>query len=240
VVVRRFEDEGAWVSAALDEFRGAVDYARAEGRSSLSLCLAGGSTPEVVYRAMAAMPLAGMAVDLWLGDERVVAPDDEARNGAMIERAFAGCAWIPAPALHLWPTPVSTASIDPLSPVALGRVAGEYSEELSSSLGSRPVFDLALLGIGADGHTASLFPFSPLLEEASPASVLASPARAPVPPFDRLTLTLPALSGARRIAFLVRGEGKRDAVASVGRGDPVAPASMLEGEGRVILCLTGS
>jgi 6-phosphogluconolactonase len=230
MVVRRFEDEASWVAAALDEFRAAAGDARAEGRSSLSLCLAGGSTPEVVYRAMAAMPLEGLAVDLWLGDERAVAPDDSARNGMMIGRAFADCVWTPAPALHLWPALVP-------SPAALARAAAEYEGELARSLGPEPAFDLALLGIGADGHTASLFPFSPLLNASFPSSTLAAPARSPVPPFDRLTLTLNALSGARRIAFLVRGEEKSDAVARIVRGDPDAPVSRLAGEGRTVLSL---
>jgi 6-phosphogluconolactonase len=233
MVVRRFEDEASWVAAALGEFSAAAEDARAAGRSSLSLCLAGGSTPEVVYRAMAAIPLEGLAVDIWLGDERAVAPDDSARNGMMIGRAFADCAWTPAPALHLWPALVS-------APAALERAAAQYEEELSLSLGPCPVFDLALLGIGADGHTASLFPLSPLLNDSVPVSVLASPARSPLPPFDRLTLTLSALSGARRIAFLVRGDEKREAIARVARGDPDAPASRLTGEGRTILSLIES
>jgi 6-phosphogluconolactonase len=181
---------------------------------------------------MAAITLDGLAVHLWLGDERAVAPDDSARNGAMIGRAFAGCAWAPAPTLHLWPALVSH--------MALERAAAEYEAELSLSLGPRPAFDLALLGLGVDGHTASLFPLSPLLNDSFPPSALASPARSPVPPFDRLTLTLSALSGARRIAFLVRGEEKRDAIARVARGDPAAPASRLAGEGRIVLSLIES
>jgi 6-phosphogluconolactonase/glucosamine-6-phosphate isomerase/deaminase len=78
------------------------------------------------------------------------------------------------------------------------------------------------------------------LNDSVPASVLASPARSPLPPFDRLTLTLSALSGARRIVFLVRGEGKGEAVARVARGDPAAPASRLAGKGRAVLCLIES
>lgn len=238
MVVRFFGDESSWISAALGEFSAAAEEARAAGRSRLSLCLAGGSTPEPVYRAMAAAPLAGLAVDLWLGDERAVAPDDPARNGAMVARAFADCAWEGAPALHLWPALDPAPSGGPLSPLALERAASEYGEELSRALGPHPVFDLALLGLGSDGHTASLFPRSPLLDDAYPASVLAAPARSPVPPFDRLTLTLGALSPSRRIAFLVRGEGKREAVDRVARGDMGSPASRLAGEGREVLSLT--
>ena len=143
MVVRHFADESSWVAAALGEFRAAVEDARADGRSSLSLCLAGGSTPEVVYRAMAAMPLEDLAVDLWLGDERVVAPDDCARNGVMIGRAFADCAWTPAPVLHLWPALVPAPANGPVSPAALEKAAAEYAGDLSLSrptpcLRSRP------------------------------------------------------------------------------------------------------
>ena len=117
MVVRRFGIEAEWIAAAVDELRAAVAAATvqrmaadnagsatgAAGQGPPSLCLAGGLTPEVVYRAMAALPLVGLAVDLWLGDERVVPAGDGARNALMAARAFAACAWDPPPRLRPWP-----------------------------------------------------------------------------------------------------------------------------------------
>jgi 6-phosphogluconolactonase len=232
VTIDRFDSEPEWIAAALGELGVAVESATALGRSSLSLCLAGGRTPEGAYRAMAALPLRGVAVDLWLGDERLVGAEDPGRNGRMVEGAFSSCAWDPLPRLHQWPFAEAL-------PAGAGAIAEAYAAELSASLGPRPAFDLSLLGLGADGHTASLFPGSPLLDDApgSAFSPLAAACASPVAPFDRLTLTLAALIPARRIVFLVRGRDKLDALRRLEEGDPGIPASRLAGRARVLYLL---
>jgi 6-phosphogluconolactonase len=231
VTVRRFSSEADWIAAALGEFRAAAAAALSEGKDSLSLCLAGGRSPEVVYRAMASESLSGLRVDLWLGDERAVPLGGEASNFGMIERSFSACAWEKPPRLHPWLLPPESGLSDP---VLLDRAAREYAAALESALGPRPSFDLALLGLGADGHTMSLFPGSPALEAGE---ALAVAARAPVAPFDRLTLTLAALVGARRIAFLARGNDKAEAVALLESEDTSIPASRLAAERTVALYL---
>jgi 6-phosphogluconolactonase len=221
-----FSSEAEWIHAAVEGLLAAADSARKANRSSLSLCLAGGLTPEPVYRAMSTLSFEGLAVDLWLGDERVVPPGDAARNGDMISRAFAGCSWTPPPRLRLWPEAETEAEA--------ASACERYEAELRASLGPEPGFDLAILGLGADGHTASLFPASPiLLAPAEPfgAVRLAATARSPLPPLDRMTLTLAALRSARRRIFLVKGADKLPALRKLEAEDSGIPASLIAGPG---------
>ncbi|MGA2547948.1 MAG: 6-phosphogluconolactonase [Rectinemataceae bacterium] len=232
MLVSTFSNAHSWIEAALDELRAAAKAAREEGRASLALCLAGGLTPEGVYRSMAALPLGGLAAELWLGDERVVPAGDAARNGVMAARAFTGCVWEPTPRLRLWPD----AETEGEAPAAAAR----YEAELLAALGPEPTFDLALMGLGADGHTASLFPGSPLLKEASDSTLrprLTAVARSPVPPFARMTLTLGALRSARRRIFLVKGADKLPALRKLEAEDSSIPASLLAGPGSLVLYL---
>jgi 6-phosphogluconolactonase len=225
MVIRRLGSEAEWIGAAVAELGEAVGRALAEGRRALALCLAGGATPEPVYRAMAALPLRGFEVDLWLGDERAVPEDDPARNGLMVARAFADCEWQPAPRLRPWPPTGGGAG--------LAAAAREYAAELVDSLGPAPAFDLAILGLGADGHAASLFPGSAALSEGE---LLAVATRAPVAPLDRLTLTYRALGASRSILFLVRGPGKLEALGRLEAADPALPATRLASRA-LVLCL---
>jgi 6-phosphogluconolactonase len=120
---------------------------------------------------------------------------------------------------------VFPAPVDAPSPA---EAAERYARELDrvpKGKGGWPRFDLILLGMGEDGHTASLFPGDPVLEEKE-ASVKA--VRGSKPPPDRLTFTLPVLNGARLVLFLVQGEGKREALARVLRRDKTLPAARVE------------
>jgi 6-phosphogluconolactonase len=230
--VASFRREGEWIDAAVGELRAARDEARSGGRASLALCLAGGLTPEPLYRGMSGLPLGGSPIELWLGDERVVPAGDPARNGSMVARSFAGCAWDPSPRLRLWPE----AETEEEAVSASAR----YEAELRASLGVRPSFDLVFLGLGADGHTASIFPGSPLMEASSDGPGLprlAAVARAPVAPFGRMTLTPAALRSARRRIFLVRGADKLPALRRLEAEDPSIPATLLAGAGALVLYL---
>ncbi|HWU89428.1 MAG TPA: 6-phosphogluconolactonase, partial [Kofleriaceae bacterium] len=115
-----------------------------------------------------------------------------------------------------------------------GASARAYEDELVAALGSPPVLDLALQGMGPDGHTASLFPDSPALDETR-RFVVANPVRSPLVPggaATRITLTAPAINCARRVRFLVAGADKAEALAAVLEGprDPRRyPAQLVEG-----------
>jgi 6-phosphogluconolactonase len=184
--------------------------------------LAGGSTPRAAYEefvtAVRAVDLELADTTFWFGDERCVPPDDESSNYRMVKRAM----------------------LDPLGDAAPSNVrrmrgelgpaeaADEYERELREA--GPPAFDLLLLGIGPDGHTASLFPDQPSLSERS-RLVVGVPEAGLEPFVPRVTLTLPALALARQVVVLVAGASKADAVAAAfGPGaapDPHVPSSML-------------
>jgi 6-phosphogluconolactonase len=186
------------------------------------IVLAGGSTPKAAYEELAAAIRAvGLALDrttIWFGDERCVPPDDELSNYGMVKQAL----------------------LDPLADVTqpiVRRIRGElgpaeaaeeYERELRSA--GPPAFELMLLGIGPDGHTASLFPEQPSLDERSKL-VVGVPEAGFEPFVPRVTMTLPALASARRVVFLAAGESKEKAVtAAFGAGarpDRRVPSSLL-------------
>jgi 6-phosphogluconolactonase len=215
------DDLDSWIGFFVEEFLGAAHRAKASGRRAAQLCLSGGSTPEPIYRAIAALPDPPLPVELWLGDERAVPPADPARNGGMIVEAFASAGW--APRIRLWPAG--------LDEQGARRAAAAYSMELATDLGAAPSFDLLILGLGEDGHTASLFPGGEALNETR---ALASVSTSPLPPRLRMTLTYPALAGARRTLFAVRGAGKGEIVRRLATEDPSLPASAAGGADRAI------
>lgn len=192
------------------------------------LALAGGETPRGCYEVLARPPFSdelpwAQVVFFW-SDERCVPLTDPASNYRLAKETL------------LDRVPVTPDSVVP-APVDAGTpevVAERYARALDRVPGGPdgwPRFDLILLGLGEDGHTASLFPGDPVLEERS-ARVRA--VRASKPPPDRITFTLPVLNAARSIVFLVQGAGKREALARVRSGDRSAPAALIRPtEGRV-------
>ena len=168
-------------------------------RPYFSIALAGGSTPRMLYSMLATefkqeVPWDKLLV-FW-GDERYVPHTDEKSNYLMAKRAMLDLVDIPASQIF----PMKT---DPTNPKdAAGDYAITLKEQLKVCDGR---FDLVLLGMGDDGHTASLFPGSPALEEMS-RTVVAAPA--PVEPRQRITLTFPVLNNSRNVFFLVAGEDK--------------------------------
>ncbi len=228
-VVRRFADLEALSGAAADEL---IELARTAiaARGRFHVALSGGSTPRRLFQVLAARPdaLPWGQVELWWGDERCVPPDHADSNFGMAQAAL----------------------IEPLRRHGLGagearvhRIHGEldpggsaraYEDELRAALGDPPVLDLALLGLGPDGHTASLFPDSPAASETRRLA-MANPVRSPLVPggaATRITLTAPMLSRARWIRFLVAGADKAGALAAVLEGprEPRRyPAQLVEG-----------
>jgi 6-phosphogluconolactonase len=188
----------------------AAEALAASARRGDHVALSGGSTPRRAYELAASLEPDWSDADVWLVDERCVPADDERSNVRLVRETLVAHAARP-PRLH----PVDTS----LPPEA---AAAAYSAELEGvELG------LALQGIGPDGHTASLFPDAPTLAERE-ALAVAAPAGLE-PRVERVTMTIPMLSTAREIVFLVVGAGKADAArrAFAEPPSPRTPASLL-------------
>jgi 6-phosphogluconolactonase len=184
--------------------------------------LTGGSTPRRAYEELATA-VRELGIDMartvfWFGDERCVPGDDEKSNYRMAKEALFD------------PLEGATASEVKRIPGELGpfEAADAYEQELEAA--GRPRFDLVLMGLGPDGHTASLFPDQASLQERS-RLVVGVPEAGLEPFVPRVSLTLPALANAHRMVYLVEGEGKAEAVAAAfgpqAQPTPHVPASMV-------------
>jgi 6-phosphogluconolactonase len=197
-------------------------------RARCSLLLSGGSTPRAAYELLATRyreRVPWLDVHLFWGDERFVPLTDPLSNYRMARDALVE--WVPCPPANVHPVPAGLGSAE--------AAALRYEETLRAHFpDDRPVFDLALLGLGEDAHTASIFPSSPALVE-TVRWVMA--VEAPAEPPQRITLTMRALSSAAQIFVLVSGAGKAEALRRA--LDPASaparyPAAALQGvAGRV-------
>ena len=196
------------------------DLAQASDRV-FAVCLSGGSTPRRLYERLADPAFAAgfpwnRAHWFW-GDERFVPHDDRDSNYRMARDAFLSRVPVPEANIHAVPT-------EGLSP---DQAANAYETTLKQFYGAdmlapgRPLFDVTLLGIGEDGHTASLFPGQPTLQETKRWAVAVIGAKAEA----RITLTYPVLDSSREVAFLVTGKEKRRVVARAQAGDRTLPAA---------------
>ena len=208
---------------AADLMSNAINDARMRG-ADVHFAVAGGSTPKRAYELLAQMQGTWSHVHLWLGDERCVPPDDPESNQRMLDESLVSkLRAVDGPHLH----PVR-GDLRPEDAAWL------YATEVVRTMGEQPMFDLGLLGLGEDGHTASLFPGHPAAG-AEHAPVI--PVRdAPKPPPERITLTMPVLRRARFTLLLATGEGKRDALARVQAGDEEVPAGRLGDRIDEIVC----
>ncbi len=199
----------------------ALARARAE-RGVAHLALSGGTTPGRTYELLGASGSELQDVDVWFADERCVVPDDEESNYRLARETLLEPAGIDAARVHRMP--------GELGP-DLG--AESYELELLSTLGEEPVppvLDLVVLGIGPDGHIASLFPGAPTLG-AGESAICHGVSDSPKPPPQRITLSLAVLHAARECLLLATGAGKADAVdAMLGAPSPGVPASLLRRE----------
>jgi 6-phosphogluconolactonase len=193
-----------------------------------ALAVSGGRTPLAAFALLAEAGIGGPGapLDLWWVDERAVPPDDPRSNFGAAERIWLRPAGVPAESVH---------RIEGELPPE--EAAARYDARLRDAIEpARPeaphLFDLVLLGMGGDGHTASLFPGDPSLRVTDR---LAVASRAPVDPRDRITLTYAAIARARRVVFLVTGEDKRAALRSALRGDPGTPAAAVRGADGTVL-----
>ena len=185
-------------------------------RGECRIALAGGSTPRPVYKQLTAKERAHRvrwsAVQVFFGDERCVPPDDEQSNYRMARLSFLCHVPIPEQNVHR-----IHGEIDP----------EEAAQRYAARLGDTPL-DLVLLGMGDDGHTASLFPNTPALGEATTRTVVTT---SPKPPPTRISLSLRTLGEARRVFFVVAGASKAkrlsEVLAQAPSPGPTLPAAMV-------------
>lgn len=175
------------------------------------IALAGGSTPRRAYELAAERDVDWSAATVWFGDERCVRPDHPDSNFAMVDRALLS-------RLHYDRRPTVRRIATELGP---NKAADAYEDLLQGVQ-----LDLVLLGLGPDGHTASLFPHKPAVDETQRRAV-AVPEPGMDPRVPRVTLTLPTINAAREVVFLVAGADKAQAVARAFKDPPdmTAPAA---------------
>jgi len=200
----------------------------------VAICLTGGSSPKQLYQLLATEAyrsrIPWQRIHWFIGDERFVPADDPLNNMGMARAIFLDQC---APAANIHPIPTATADpADPDSGAAL------YERELQSFYGAdtlddaRPLFDLVLMGVGPDGHTASLFPDDPALDET--ARWVVGVPRANNEPFvPRVTLTLPTLASCHEMLFEVSGRDKRAILTRLFAGENL-PANCAQSSGETI------
>ena len=190
-------------SRAADEFATSASIALRE-RKRFAIALSGGKTPRAMLETLSARALGWPAIEFFWSDERCVGPDDPFSNYRMAREALLSRIAVPAGNVHRM--------LGELEPAA---GAAAYDSELRAFFGPRkPAFDLVFLGLGPDGHTASLFPGTAALDITD---IWCAPneVREPVASPWRLTLTYPAINAARRVIFVVEGAEKADILATV-------------------------
>lgn len=213
------KDAGALAARAAEIIAGRIRAARAPFR----LVLSGGATPRATYRLLAEMDLDWGCVEIFFSDERFVPPDDPQSNYGMVRELL-----LSSPRVH--PRKVFAMASDGTPQSSAER----YEEALIQQYGTSrletdvPLFHLSLLGLGDDGHTASLLPGQPVLDERTRLVAAVPEGRAE----PRITLTYPALESSALILFLVSGTAKRDALAQARGG--LLPAGGLKPQGEVL------
>jgi len=180
-------------------------------RGRFRIVLAGGETPRNIYRSLAALETEWACWEVYFGDERCVPRGDAERNDRMAFDAWLDHVAIPRDAIHV-------------IPAERGPVAG--AEAYRRTLAGVADFDLVLLGLGEDGHTASLFPGAHERGEAADAPNALPVFGAPKPPPERVSMSAARLGRSREVLFLVAGESKRDAVQRWRGGQNIPAASV--------------
>jgi len=213
-------DAAALARQAADLFTTLASAAAQEYRS-LSVALGGGSTPKALYELLASAAyrerIQWPLIHFFWGDERYVPADHADSNYRMAYEALLARVPVPAANIH------RMATDSPDEEAAARAAEADLRDHFKLQPGQLPRFDLILLGLGDDGHTASLFPGQPAVEVTDRLVVATPPGRLP-PPVDRLTLTLPVINHAAHVVFLVAGAGK--AAALQGVLHPVAGAAL--------------
>lgn len=213
-----YADKQSLQQAACEKILDCASHAIYE-RGKFHLVLAGGDTPRRIYRRLRMATTDWSAWHIYFSDERCLPPGDSARNSRMAGEVWLDHVPIPARQLHVIPAELGA-----------HEAAGAYAETLRT-VGD---FDLVLLGIGEDGHTASLFPEHDRGSAARSPDTLAI-FDAPKPPSQRVSLSAARLSRARQAMFLVIGESKRSAVAEWRAGKNIPARSIMPAAGVDVL-----
>lgn len=213
-----FPDDASLVANALARVLATARDAIAQ-HGAFDIVLAGGNTPRKLYRGLRSADTDWTRWHIWYGDERCAAPGDSERNSKMAHDEWLAHVAIPAANVHAMPAELG---------------AREAATLYARDLRAVDAFDLVLLGLGEDGHTASLFPGHDWGAHADSPFVLAV-FDAPKPPPERVSLSTRRLSSAHHVLFLVEGAGKRDAIAKWKRGDAIPAASIAPESGVDVL-----
>ncbi len=204
-----FADDVALLDDALARVLAAARDAIAQD-GAFDIVLAGGNTPRKLYRSLRLCDADWTRWHVWFGDERCAPPDDPERNSRMARDEWLDHIAIPTANIHALPAELG---------------AREAAVLYARALRTVDAFDLVLLGLGEDGHTASLFPGRDWgAHHDSPDAIAVFDA--PKPPPERVSLSAQRLSNSRAVLFLVEGAGKRDAVAAWKRGEAIPAASI--------------
>jgi len=184
-------------------------------RGAFRIALAGGNTPRRCYELLRDMAVDWQRVHVYYGDERCLPRGDPGRNDSMAQQAWLDHVAVPADNVHAIPAELGAEA-----------AAAEYAKLLEPAL----PLDIVLLGMGEDGHTASLFPGNPATEQEDAVVAVFD---APKPPPQRVSLGMPTLNAAREKIFLVAGEGKREALGKIARGIALPAARIARAEWHV-------
>ena len=222
-VVTVAPDDDAVARRAADVMANHINDARARS-ADVHIALSGGSTPRRAYELLADMQGSWGQVHLWLADERCVPEDDQESNTRMLRETLLD-------RLRAQDGPHLHHVRGDLSPED---AAWLYGSDVVRAMGERPMFDMILLGMGPDGHTASLFPGHP--EAESEAAPVIGVRNSPKPPPERISLTMPVLRRARFTLLLVTGADKAEALAKVRAGDSSIPTGRLGDGLNEIVC----
>lgn len=221
--LQQFPDLDALSAAAADEFIAMVGAAK----DTFHVALSGGSTPKKLFDVLAQRgrdALPWDRVELWWGDERTVPPDHPDSNYGMAKQHLIDPLGLASQRIHRM-----EGERPPI------QAAADYERALVHALGAPPIFDLVWLGMGPDGHTASLFPHSPGVRDRT-SYVIANPCDSPLTkgPTTRLTITLPVIDAARHVRFLVGGADKAETLAQVQKGpSELYPSSLVTADDTV-------
>lgn len=194
-VIHRFVDADQLADASAELIRARLDAAiAAAGRASLAL--AGGKTPQALHSRLAKLPLDWSRIHIYFGDDRCVPPYNEASNYRAARKSLLDHVPIPGPHIHR---------------IEGERGPGEAAALYNAVIAEAQPIDVIVLGMGDDGHTASLFPGEP----EPPAGALVAATHSPVSPQDRVTLTLPAIRACGTVILQVTGANKAARLAQV-------------------------
>ncbi|MER7165197.1 6-phosphogluconolactonase [Micromonospora sp. NPDC000207] len=207
-------------------------------RGRASVVLTGGRIAAAVYRAVGELPARHAVdwsrVDVWWGDERFLPAGDPDRNETQARAALLDA--LPLDPARVHPMPAADGPDGGDVEAAAARYAAELAEAARAGHGALPHFDVLLLGVGEDGHVASVFPDHPVREDSRPVSAVRD---SPKPPPMRTTLTLPTINSAEEVWLVAGGADKAPAVGSAlaGTGSGQLPAAMVQGVSRTLWLL---